>query len=398
MKSHAFSVGVSLLLSTSILLADDAQPTISFELSNSFPLGLETLISARLDDPTNQAATYELTDLRIGSNPVIAQREQGTDRVWLVGRIRDKQLVGKRVTLRAPARSLPARVTVEPRDGGLQFLDQGRDVMFYQQQPASRDGSHTRANYIHPLMGLDGEVLTEAFPDDHKHHHGVFWAWHQLWVGGTKAGDPWVTSDFLTVVREAKVVAQGPVFATLRIVADWTSPLVQDENGQPEPIVEERTRIRLFHTAGDVRWIDFQIQLIPLVKDVRIGGAENERGYSGFTVRVKPPARMTIRSVAGQHAEDLVGGASPWVDVSGAFTSGGPVSGIGILSHRSLPEFPPRWLLRHYGMQNAVYPGRKPISLSTEKPLALRHCLLIYRGEPDLAQVAEHQLAYGSQP
>jgi AcrR family transcriptional regulator len=34
-----------------------------------------------------------------------------------------------------------------------------------------------RSCYIHPLYGLDGEVMTEDFPVDHRHHRGVFWAW-----------------------------------------------------------------------------------------------------------------------------------------------------------------------------------------------------------------------------
>ncbi|MFW6125426.1 MAG: DUF6807 family protein, partial [Pirellulales bacterium] len=32
-----------------------------------------------------------------------------------------------------------------------------------------------RACYIHPVRGLHGEVLTDDFPEDHYHHHGIFW-------------------------------------------------------------------------------------------------------------------------------------------------------------------------------------------------------------------------------
>jgi hypothetical protein len=37
--------------------------------------------------------------------------------------------------------------------------------------------TRTRASYIHPIHGLDGEVLTDNAPADHFHHHGLFWAW-----------------------------------------------------------------------------------------------------------------------------------------------------------------------------------------------------------------------------
>ena len=52
----------------------------------------------------------------------------------------------------------------------------------------------SRGCYIHPLYGLSGEQLTDDFPSDHYHHHGVFWTWphvmvhgqqHDLWAGPT---------------------------------------------------------------------------------------------------------------------------------------------------------------------------------------------------------------------
>ena len=31
----------------------------------------------------------------------------------------------------------------------------------------------TRSSYVHPIYGLDGEVLTADFPKDHPHHRGL---------------------------------------------------------------------------------------------------------------------------------------------------------------------------------------------------------------------------------
>lgn len=45
--------------------------------------------------------------------------------------------------------------------------------------PADR----ARSTYVHPLYGLDGEVLTDDFPADHTHHRGLFWAWPHVRVG-----------------------------------------------------------------------------------------------------------------------------------------------------------------------------------------------------------------------
>ena len=29
-------------------------------------------------------------------------------------------------------------------------------------------------------------------PADHRHQRGLFWAWHQVWIGEERIGDPWL--------------------------------------------------------------------------------------------------------------------------------------------------------------------------------------------------------------
>ena len=288
-----------------------------------------------------------------------------------------------------------AAVTIKQTDQGFQFLSSDRPVLFYQSEPVT-EHNHTRAGYVHPLYGLDGEMLTEVFPKDHRHHQGVFWAWHQLWVGDRKIGDPWVTKDHLLVVKRAEIVDQGPDFATLDVHAAWTSTTLND-SGESKDIVAERTQIRVHREVGDIQYVDFTIQLTPLMADVKVGGSEDVKGYSGFTVRVKPPADMVIRDASGILEDDAIQSASPWADVSGSFGEG-KTSGVAILSHPSLTQFPPRWVLRHYGMQNVAYPGREPIALSADEPLVIRHRLVLHRGDAQAARVADHQRTFEMTP
>ena len=72
---------------------------------------------------------------------------------------------------------------------GYAFYEGRNKIMSYQQQYKAQKGKYRRCHYIHPLYGLDGEVLTEDFPADHPHHRGIFWGWHQLWLGDKKVGD-----------------------------------------------------------------------------------------------------------------------------------------------------------------------------------------------------------------
>ncbi|MDH4197748.1 MAG: PmoA family protein, partial [Candidatus Aminicenantes bacterium] len=70
---------------------------------------------------------------------------------------------------------------VEDAKGGtVMVLDGQAPVLMYRfgdQLPAGADPKYMRSCYIHPLFGPDGRVLTDDFPADHLHHHGVFWTW-----------------------------------------------------------------------------------------------------------------------------------------------------------------------------------------------------------------------------
>ena len=72
--------------------------------------------------------------------------------------------------------SKPA-VNIVPTAGGFLFAEDGQDVLFYQRETKRFNAAHSRSHYVHPLYGLDGELLTEEFPSDHPHHCGIFWAW-----------------------------------------------------------------------------------------------------------------------------------------------------------------------------------------------------------------------------
>ena len=95
----------------------------------------------------------------------------------------------------------PALKTKVTADGVL-VTEGDAKVLFYQRATKSMGGKHARANYVHPLFDLDGNVLTEDFPADHLHHRGIFWAWHQLWGGNKMIGDGWIAKDMTWDVHD----------------------------------------------------------------------------------------------------------------------------------------------------------------------------------------------------
>jgi hypothetical protein len=82
----------------------------------------------------------------------------------------------------------------------------------------------------------------------------------------------------------------------------------------------------------------------------------------------------------------------------GTYGEGEKPSGLAILCHPSLPDFPQRWIIRsRRSMQNAMYPGREAIALSTKEPLVLRYRLVVHRGDAADANIEQLQKAYESE-
>jgi hypothetical protein len=293
----------------------------------------------------------------------------------------------------AQAQSPPAWQAVTTDDGV--WLQEGETkVLFYQRRPKSKDGKYTRANYVHPLLDLDGEPLTEDFPADHLHQRGIFWAWHQVTIGGKAVGDPWALKDCGWDIRDVKAESKDSGMA-LRTTVYWLSPLCLDATGAQKPFVREQVLIHAQRAEQDRRVVDFEIALTALEPETRIGGAAPPAGYGGFSPRLRLPMDVRFQGPRGE-VQPLPGPVdpAPWIDVAGTF-SNDRISGVAMLTHPSTPGFPPAWILRRRGsMQNAVYPGATPVLLPREKPLVLRYRLVIHRGAVPIEQVDRWQREY----
>jgi hypothetical protein len=273
-------------------------------------------------------------------------------------------------------------IQIVEKDQGFLVTEGEQKVLFYQRSPKSLGGKYLRADYVHPLYGLDGQILTEDFPADHPHHRGIFWAWHQVYVGDKRVGDGWSLQDVWFDVHDAKILTVGRQSRALQVRVYWKSPLWTDASGEQKPFIDETTTITVHRAEGDIRKIDFEIGLIALEDGVRIGGADNKKEYGGFSARIKLPDGMEFVGPAGPVEPILtLLPAAPWMDFSGDFDGDGSLSGLAVLSHKSNPGYPHLWILRRKrAMQNPVWPGREPVSISRKKPITLRYRLVVHRG------------------
>ncbi len=275
---------------------------------------------------------------------------------------------------------LTAQVSMVIGDGGFLFKEGNDSICFYQRSPQSLNGQYSRCNYIHPLYGLDGVVLTEDFPADHPHHRGIFWGWHQVLIDGQSMGDPWMLENFTQKVKNVQFEQLYEGDATFDTEVYWLSPLFKDGK---EAYLKEQTRVHFFAREKNLRRIDFEIKLVALVDKLQVGGSDDEKGYGGFSVRLKLPDDVSFRceeEVVSPEVNAVSVGAC--VDISGSMGKNGSYAGVAIICDESNPGYPQSWILRkEKSMQNVVYPGRKPINLLVGEPLILKYSLLIHDKE-----------------
>ncbi|MCB0689550.1 MAG: PmoA family protein, partial [Saprospiraceae bacterium] len=161
------------------------------------------------------------------------------------------------------------------------------------------------------------------------------------------------------------------------------SPLWLDTHGEKKAFMSEKTRITVYSRKKKYRRVDFEISLLALEKGLELGGSEDEKGYGGFSVRIKLPEDIQFSSEQGlvqPITNQIVSGS--WMNMSGSMGKNGEHAGVVLFCHPDNPTYPEPWILRAKdSMQNAVFPGRHPVAISDTQPTILRYTLLIYQGE-----------------
>lgn len=228
-----------------------------------------------------------------------------------------------------------------------------------------------RSDYIHPLYGLNGEMLTNDWPDTgHPHHRGIFLGWPEVEYG-KKRGDIYALQTvFARPTGKIKLVS-GPVFAEIDSENLW---MWEDK----KPIVREQAIIRVYHASADDRIIDLTINLQALEDSVTIA-TRFTNSYGGLNIRMQSPESQDISYFTDKSNSEPL---RAWSDFSGIFEGNTSVSGLMVLQHKENPEYPGVW--RDYPSLAWVQPTFPTpdtrFSLSTNETLTLRYRLIIHAG------------------
>lgn len=163
----------------------------------------------------------------------------------------------------------------------------GRPVLRYQigESPLPRPGIEEvfrRGGYIHPVFSPTGLRITDDYPANHVHHHGIWWAWTKTQFEGR-------TPDFWNMgQKKGRVEPEGRFRA-------WDGPVAAGFEAwhqhvdltAPNPVValREQWRVEVFTppTSGDA------LHIFELTSNQECAGSEPlvlpEYHYGGLGVR-----------------------------------------------------------------------------------------------------------------
>lgn len=248
---------------------------------------------------------------------------------------------------------------------------------------------------FHPVNAPSGERVTDLAPGDHRHHRGVFLAWHSMEfrqqadfsaLGPTRPPRGWNISraDFwgwgqyaptqgcVILNRDVRLVRADAARAELEIRNDWT---INDR-----AMIRETTEASVRERQG-CYVIDLTYALTPL-QELTL----NHSAFGGFCVRARNDGDSHYASPRGKvslpdphySVPELNWPAEAWYDYTIALTAGKTV-GVAVIEHPGNP--PSTWHNpRYVWMINPCVVAKGPLTVAQGGPLRLRYRVVVHDG------------------
>jgi hypothetical protein len=130
----------------------------------------------------------------------------------------------------------------------LKVTSNGKTILEYQAEPGEVprpdiDPIFRRGGYIHPVLTPSGRQVTDDYPSNHKHHHGIWFPWTRTEFEGREPdfwnmGDGKGRVEFVSLEKSWSGPVQGGFAARHRFV-DLTS-------GAAKAALNERWEVRVY--------------------------------------------------------------------------------------------------------------------------------------------------------
>ena len=257
------------------------------------------------------------------------------------------------------------------------------------------DHRRSRGCYLHPVWGMHGEIISDDFPRDHYHHHGIFWTWPYVKVE-EQTYDLWMSSDIQQRFVKWLSREAGPVAAVMGVENGW---FVGDKQ-----VATERVWVRTYRSEPDCRAFDITLYIAAADEPVTLQGRQM-KSYGGLTFRydVSPRKDATVRvpgtvlghgSPAQSGNPDLLNTPLPWADLTTQIPGAPRRSGAAVFIHPRHPDYPPTWLTRTYGVLCVGWPGIESHTIKPGKPIRLDYRIWVHGEELDPDQLDRRYQTY----
>ncbi|WP_396626925.1 PmoA family protein [Luteitalea sp.] len=272
------------------------------------------------------------------------------------------------------------RVTIEGRPA-FTYIGEPRPL------PPGVDQVFTRGGYLHPVMTPGGRRVTEDYPPNHRHHHGIWAAWTRTSVDG-RAPDFWNMGDRTGTVEFERLSRtwSGPLtagFDTRHRYMDLSAPT-------PTTVLLEDWRVVAYAwPAGDRPWHVFDL--------------ETTQALTGNSPLDLPPYRYGGVGMRGRHLWDGADGVAVLTSTGRTRTTGhgtratwmamtglidGQRAGIAMLSHPDNVHSPqpvrihPTEPFLNFAPQQAG-----AFRLRPGEPFRQRYRFVVFDGAPDATRL-----------
>ncbi|MCF7957133.1 MAG: PmoA family protein [Phycisphaerae bacterium] len=241
--------------------------------------------------------------------------------------------------------------------------------------------------YFWPVVGpVSGQSVTVESTEPYPHHNSLFFGCDRV-----NGGNYWQD-----VNDRGQILSQGPEIEMAsgeKIV--FTDTCLWKQPGK-EPVMRDRRRVTISAPSDELRFIDFEVTLIPLT-DIVI----QKTNHSLFSARLRPELSVEsggkLTNAEGEiNAKGTFGVASPWCDYSG--TRDGMTEGLAILQNPANRWYPSKWFTRDYGFMSPTpmyWPANgKNMTFARGETLTLRYRVVVHAGDVAQSGIANIFEAY----
>jgi Methane oxygenase PmoA len=272
----------------------------------------------------------------------------------------------------------------------------GRVVLEYMTRKPDDSGlTSPSVACFHPLNTPSGERITAFAPDDHRHHRGMYIAWHDaefrqpidttkrtptspLFGWNITKVDFWGWGQYAP--RDGRVIQTADVRLTGADARHAQMEIRNDWMVGKRKMLDETTGAAIAERDG-VYVIDLTIRLAPLV-DYQL----NKQSFSGFNLQARKDGDSYYTNAAGPvmypdphySVPELNWPAAAWYGYV-IKLAGGKTLGAAVLDHPTNP--PSTWHnSRTLWMLNPNIAALGPLTIRADAPLTLRYRVVVHDG------------------